>query len=292
MPDNREIATLILLLGVTVWAVTVPRVRSQVPQLVRSVFAPQLLHLWTLYVGYAAAIVLLAERLGLWEPSMLWATLVVVTTIGLPLLADAISRSRDSPAHHLKRRIFGASAIAGLYVNLATFSVPVELVLQVVGAFAGMMHAFAGKRAEYVAAARLSRGMLLVLGGLLIWKTTSHLIRGMSGDAWGQLGAMAALSLWFPVALLPLLYVLAYLSAAEVVTAKVLALSRHPRWSKAGWWFALAVAFRGRLSYVRGFGGDWAWRASRASSRRERRQIVAEYRRSAAMRRDGDGARV
>lgn len=291
MPNEREIATLILLGVVAIWVLVTPRARAGIPAVVRAALAPRLMALWLSYVTYSVLVFFVAWRLGAWEPAMTWATIVVVGTVGFPLLTAAVSNTSGSPGHHLKRRIFGASAIAGLYVNLASFSVPVELVIQVAAALATLLQAVASREPAHAPVAKLMRGVLLLLGILIIWRTTNHLLGGMARAEWVELGAITAIALWFPAALPPLLYPVAYLSATEVAATRTLVLSKNPRRSKIGLWFALLLALRGRLSYAQGFAGDWAWRLARASDRGERRRLLKEYREAAVMQGDGSAAR-
>lgn len=280
MPDNRELASLILLAGGAAVVLLVPAARAEVPKLLRAMFAWRLIVLWMLYVTYCAAVLLAAHRVGVWGPAMLWPTLVVVASVGVPLLGDAILSSEGSPARHVKRRVFAAAALAGLYVNLVAFPLVVELLIQIVASVAAMLQVVAKADQKTAQVARLMGWILGLIGVLLVWRTTSHLVAGIDRDEWMQLAATVALSLWVPVALLPLLYVVGYVTAAETAASRVVVMARSRRRSKRAWWVALIVAFRGRLPLARGFTGEWARRLGHAEGRSERRLILASYRES------------
>jgi hypothetical protein len=292
MPDNRELASLILLAGMAVVVLLVPAARAEVPKLLRAVFAWRLTVLWLVYSAYCCAIVLVAHRAGVWDLSLLWPTFVVATSAGLPLVADAVSDREASPARHVNRRVFAATAVAGLYVNLVSFSLPVELLIQIVVSIAVIVHAAAGQDpATTGRVVRVVDWLLGVIGVVLVWRTTSQLVAGVSGDAWMDLAATVALSVWIPVALLPLLYAVAYVTAAETAASHVAVMGRSRLRSKRAWWVVLLVAFRGRLSLARGFTGHWALRLAQAEGRRERRLVLASYRGSRPGTHNGDEAR-
>lgn len=280
MPDNRELATAILLAAFVVLVLVVPDARRAVPGVVRAVLAPKLLIVWVLYGAYSAAVVAAARAVGLWSSSMWWATCVVVLTVGLPLLFHAVSAAGGSPAAHTVRTVFGGAAIAGAYVNLASFSLAIELVLQLVGTVLTAVRVYAAARVEYAPVRRLCDVVLAGVGVALLWKTTAALAAGMPQAAWVELGLTVAMTLWFPLALLPFLYPLAYVTSTEAASTIVYVLQRPRRRSKAQWFLTLLLGFRFRLGDVQGFGGEWARELALTESRGERRGTLDRYRRS------------
>jgi hypothetical protein len=281
---------LILLGAAAVWCLCAPRVRAHLPSLLRAIFAWRLTVLWGVYIAYCVAVVLVARQFGVWQLPMLWPTLVVGATAGLPLVADAISARAGSPGHHVKRRVFAASAFAGLYVNLVSFPLLVELVLQIVATLATMLLIYARSDPRYAPVARLMSWVLGMISVLLLWRTTSHLLAGMGSQEWRDLAATVALSLWFPLSLLPLLYLVGYATAVESAATRTVVLGRARRRSRCVWWLVLLFALRGRLSLARGFDGHWSQRLGNAQDRRERRLVLAEYRRNRRRKRAPDEA--
>lgn len=280
MPDNRELATAILLAVFVVLVLVVPDARRAVPGVVRAALAPKLVIVWVLYGAYSAALVAAARAVGLWSSSMWWATCVVVLTVGLPLLFHAVSAARGSPAAHTVRTVFGGAAIAGGYVNLASFSLAIELVLQVLGTEVTAVRVYAATRDEYTRVRRLCDVVLAAVGIALLWKTTAALAAGMPQAAWVELGLTVAMTLWFPLALLPFLYPLAYVTSTEVAATVVGVFHRPSRRSKTRWFLTLLLGFRFRLTHAQGFRGEWARELALTDTRGERRRALDRYRRS------------
>jgi hypothetical protein len=281
MPGNRELATAILTAVVVIVVLLLKPARSHIPGLLRQIFSPTLLALWLTYLAYSTALIWLAWVLGAWEWSLAWSTGLVVFFGGLPILGRTMtSRSASLLTRSLVSEVIGIAVLVSLYAGLASFSLFWELVLQVVATFVVLIQTVA-RGDEYRVVRRMCTAVLVTIGLLLLWHTTTVLLAGMPGDDWKTLALGTALTIWFPLALWPYLYFVAYFAATEnaVVGVRLALLGdMPPKWP---WIGRLLLAFRGRLALASGFDRKWGRRLAATSTRQERRAVLREYRQAA-----------
>jgi len=275
MPDNRELATATLLIGFVICGLTVRRARERIPDVVRS--AAPLAGLLAFYLATASLTVWAAWSVGLWTADLWWSTAIVVLGLGMGLVSKAIdARSARALWDSIGGTTIGSAVFIGLYANLIAFPLIVELVLQALGALALMLRVVADYQ-DQKPVRRLADVVLATIGLALLARTTTVLARGMPGDEWVGLLKQLLLSIWFPFALVPLLYLLSYFSTVElaVVNVRVVASRRIGKWPLV-WRFL--PAFRLRLSLAAAFDREWGRRYANASSRRERRRVLSQFR--------------
>ena len=275
MPDNRELATAILLIGFVICGLTIRGARERIPDIVRS--AAPLAGLLALYLATASLTLWAAWSAGLWTADLWWSTTIVVLGLGVGLVSKAIgARSTRALWDSIAGTTVASAVFIGLYANLVAFPLIVELVLQALGALALMLRVVADYQ-DQKPVRRLADMVLATIGLALLARTTTVLARGMPGDEWVGLLKQLLLSIWFPFALVPLLYLLSYFSTVElaVVNVRVVASRRIGKWPLV-WRFL--PAFRLRLSLAAAFDREWGRRYANASSRRERRRVLSQFR--------------
>lgn len=275
MPDNRELATAILLFGFLSFSLTVPAVRRQIPSILGSV-AP-LAWLFLVYLTTASALVWAAWSVGLWTPDLWWSTLIVVLGLGIALVSSAVNaRSVRALREAVASRTLGAAVLFGLYTNAATFPLVVEIVLQALAALAVMVRVVANHQGQKPAR-QLADVVLALIGLAVVARTTLVLSHGMPADQWLTLLRQALLSIWFPFALAPLLYLVAYLSTVEkaAIGVRIVRPRENAKWPVMS---HLLLAFRFRLSLAEGFDRAWGRRYADASDSRGRRLVVSRFR--------------
>lgn len=280
MPDNREIASAILLLPLLIAVLASRSTRALIPNLISQVLKPTLLLPLAVYGAYASGLVVVAHRVGLWRPSLWWGTGLIVVA-GLGLLAKHLKAEHAGGLiRALLRDTFSATVVLTLYVNTAPFSLPVELLVQLVTAFFAITQAYSTGKESARSLLLVSNFALAVVGLVMLWHTTSSLLEGAAADSWPTLWRAAAMAIWYPVGLLPFLYVFAYFVAAEKAGSlvRIFATGRE-RERKWLWTSRMLVACRGSLRLARSVAkGDWTRLFARAADHRERRQRSAEYR--------------
>lgn len=287
MPDSREWASIIIVVAVVIMALAAPKLRKGLGEalrpLVEMAFRSRLTVLWLVYVSYATVLILGASQVGLWDPSMAWATVLIVLFGGLPLVGRFVSVRRSGtkrPMLGVVRDTFGLAAFIGAYVYLVPLPLGWEIVVQAALLVVGLVAAVE-KRAQ-----RLFLGFAVAVAVVGFVRTTGLFAEGMAKDEWMDFARLFALPFWFPVVLLPLLWGIGYYAATEVGACHVAA-SRlhHPsirHRSKGRWMLTLALGMRLRLSHARTFVHPWTRLLADTTTRAERREVLAAFRRSAA----------
>ncbi|MBO3086632.1 hypothetical protein [Cellulomonas fengjieae] len=277
MPDNRELASAILVAAVLVVALSVRAVRQEIPSLAR--LARPFVWLVGVYVAYCALLLWGASTAGIWSAALWWPTLLVVVGLGGALIVKAIqARSSLRVWRSALAATTGAAVFFALYANLVSLPLLWELVLQAIAALVAIVAVGAAHQGN-ASLGRICEAAIVVIGVTLTIWTTFSLVRGMPRDEWLALLQETALSFWFPFALLPFLYLVTYYSGVETATANVRA--QDPRaYRKWPLIARLLAAFRLRTDWAAHF--DWAWgrRYGRASDRKTRNQVLANYRRT------------
>ena len=92
MPDSREMAAAILLLGFVVSGLAVRGVREHIPDFIRS--AAPLLWLLAVYLASAALVVWGAWSIRLWVADLWWSTSIVVLGLGASLVSSTVGSVR------------------------------------------------------------------------------------------------------------------------------------------------------------------------------------------------------
>ncbi|WP_024286492.1 hypothetical protein [Cellulomonas sp. KRMCY2] len=275
MPDSRELATAILLLGFLIFGLTVRKVREQIPSILRS--AAPLAWLFVVYLTSASALVWGAWSIGLWTPDLWWSTLIVVFGLGIALVSSAVNaRSVHALWDAVAGKTLGAAIFLGLYTNVATFPLVVEIVLQALATLAAMLRVVAHHQGEKPVR-QLADAVLWLIGLALVTRTTIVLAHGMRIGEWLTLLKQVLLSIWFPFALVPLLYLVSYLSTVEmaVVGVRIVKPQDIEKWPIMR---RFVLAFRLRLSLAAGFDRTWGRRYASSEDSRARRGVLARFR--------------
>lgn len=276
---NREIATVALLAALAAWVPATPKARRSLPAVVRAMVAPRLLGLWIGYFAYSAALLVVGTRLGVWQFDMAKDTAITVIGVGLPMLMSA-SDLRNGPQllRRTAARTVGAAALVAAYVNLAAFSIPVEMVVQVVTAVLVMMQLVAQRMPNGAAVHRLVTGVIAVLGVVYLWRTTAHVVAEWHTEDWEVIWRVFAMSVWFPALLIPFVYSAAFVMETEVVL-KMLPFFNSRKKPPVRVRLAIVLGLRLSIRYASGFAGPWRSRLARVEGFREARRLMGEYRR-------------
>ena len=282
MMTNREIATLILIGLVIVWALTRADVRKSFREVIRALFNRSIVTMLLLYLAYSGLVVWLALLVGAWSMDLLKDTILIALTVGFPMVFNATSISDGgSLTRKTVRDVLGLSAILVFYVNLTSLSIIGELVIQTVASFAVMMSVFAKHQGgKSLVIARFMDGLLVVIGLFLLAVTTAELVNGWPNiEELAGIGFTLAMSIWLPLGLLPFIYVLAFYAACEslFVALKFFNDRKTPRWKAR---MAILLGFRGSVRYASNFTGHWRYEIASLTTYPEARRVMGEYRSS------------
>ncbi len=276
LPSNRELAALLIILGLIV-LVLVTRAGRKTARSLLSLVWGKLLVIFTIYTGYTVCVVLLAQMLGLWRSSMLGETIAWFLLSGVVLFGRFTAASSE-PRFFRKslRALVEAGALVAIFASIVTFNLAIEVMLALVITMLGVLKAVAdADEALKPARAPLAWTMAAVgfaVGAATVW-TLVH--------AWNDLdkGAIAlslCMAIWLPAAVLPMVVFIGTFAAYETAFIRMEFLSGDPNQWRAR--AALVSQLLVRPHLVAGFSHAWRWELRQASSLSDARAVVRKYR--------------
>lgn len=216
---TREWATVFWAVVLLVVAIVVPTVRRALVPVVRT-----FLGFWQLHVAVAALLVWVAlvcyagHRAGVWNSGLRKDTVAWVVIYGF---ASIFSAARAAKSEHFFRRTalaaLSVSALMQFLLNLHTFHFGIEFFLQPVVAFLFLLEAVAGMDTKTRRAQQFIHWLLVLMGMWIAVGTSRGLWNSWRGLDTEQTGLAFAFSIWFPLAMLPFVYVLSLVMTYEVV---------------------------------------------------------------------------
>jgi len=280
MVTNREIASLILL-GVFIVAILfIPGVRKSLGDIAKLIFGKHILPILLLYLAYAAGVIVLAAWLKVWDHDLLKDTILVVLLVGLPLIFNAGSaKSGVSLVRKTFAETVGVSVLLLFYINLVSLPIVAEIVLQLFVIVISTLAAFAGTDSKYRVVAKLMNGLLGLIGLGLLGFTTVNLVMTWYEQDPGLILRTLLLSIWFPLALLPLIYLVSFYAQAQLVFVMLPFFNdRKPLPTRVR--LAIVLGFHGSTRYAASFIGEWRGRAGKLRRFKETQRLMKEYRKS------------
>lgn len=275
---NREIASAILLCVLAVFMLLIPTIREDLGDLLIRLISPRLLGLWVTYAAFSVALVAGAAGLGLWRPNMVKNTVVTVLGVGLPMLWRASDlRAGTDLLRDTAVRVLGFSALVAAYVNLDSFSVPVELAIQILATFFAVALVGAERIPNSGAFRRVAGVTLVALGAMYVLRTTAHIANDWRTEDWDTTWRVLALSVWFPVLLIPFVYACAYLMACEGILV-LLPFDNDHRRPPLRVRVAVLLGLRMSVRFATEFSVANRRQIARATGFQQARRIMADYR--------------
>jgi len=243
-------------------------------------FGKHILPILLTYLAYAAAIIVLASWLRVWTMDLVKDTVLVVLFVGLPLLFNAASaKSGVSLVRKTFAETLSVSVLVLFYINLVSLPILAELILQLGVVFISMIAAFGATKGEYRVVTKLANGIISLIGlGLLVY-TTVNLIASWSEQDLNLILRTLLLSMWFPFALLPLIYIVSFYAQTQLVFVMLPFFNdRKPLPLRVR--IAIFLGFRGSTRYAASFIGEWRSRVGKLRGFRETIRLMSEYRAS------------
>ncbi len=281
--NSRETASVIIFTAMVLVVVASSRSRRDLAvtlgRVAQALAGRVVILTFVLYVAWVAAAVTLAWRVGLWGADQLKETILIALLVGVPLLFGCVSAT-DGAA--ISRRALsatlGVGALTAAYLNLAAFALGWELALQTVVLVLTLTVVVAesgvGQANGCASPAKIALGSI---GLVVLVITAIEALRQNSRADWSGQFHDFALSVWLPLACLPLLYVLALLAALEMALLRIS--GRAPKdHTPLGVRIALVAGFRMRLLYARAFASQWIDRVAAANGYRQATMTMREYR--------------
>lgn len=284
--NNREIAGLILLSALAIWGVTKHEGRDALVHLVRAFLDRRILLVTFGYAAYVGLIVFFAWKVGLWNQRLLIETVFWFVASGYPLMLSVTDAAKDRKYfRNAAKSVFGIGAAFIFFVNLATFSLIWEILLQIVlGMLVGML-ILVDRDEERK---RIRPVLTVLLGGvilLLTVNTVTDLYQQRHDLEWEQTARSLLLTFWLPLAtvvfLIPLAYFVEYDSAFNWM--KVGSPNMPPNFRDR---LALIVALNIHLRNIQAFRPYWGTQVKTAKSFPAKVRAARQFRKHLRQRED------
>lgn len=282
MLTNRELASLILF-GLFVLAVlAVPKWRRSIGPAALSVLrialtSGSLLTVWGLFLLWCAAWIALASLFRAWNFDLLADTLIIVFTIGFPLLFQSVNAKSGSViVQQIGRETIALSAFFVFYLNLEPFPLWAELISQPIIALLVVLEIMAGRQENGMQLQGCLRMLLAFAGlGIIAW-TTAHFIVNTGMRDWGATLLELALSIWLPLVMFPFFYFSSFYAASQVITRRLRRIYEPPALRRVA--LAVPIGLHLRLKWARAFGHPYEKQILRANSFREALALMQDFR--------------
>lgn len=294
--SNREAATLILLGFLLLLLIVLPQTRSVffkcLADISKALFVPRLLFALLAYFAYTGLLVFSSYKLGLWNASLTKDTLIVVFFVGLPILFNTPKIKNGSKlVGSVIRETLGVSALLIFYLGLEPLPLVGEIFSQIFLTFCVLMSAVGNMKSETKKVGSCFQVVTVVAVIGLLGYTTTQFIKKMDSYAWDSVIASFALSVWLPLALLPFIYVFAFVMHCEsvLVTLPFFNNRQVPK-IRTRLGFLLGLHFSTRFAAL--FIGKWRGEIAHTETFRGSLDVMRQFRREVRHRAQAENSRV
>ena len=280
MLTNREIALLMIVSAIFVWAMFQHKVRSAILRLIRFLFGSVLLTVIVFYLTYASALVFVAWRFGVWDYRILKDTILIIFFVGFPMVFNAVEvkDGRLLVGQTIKQAL-SVSALVAFYVNLISLNIFWELFLLAIAVCAGTVSAFAKmQKADGRSVACVMDVILVVVGIIFLASATVGLINRWSNQNIEVIVETLAVSIWLPLLLLPFIYLFSFYIHCESVFNHLSPFNNQKK-PKLRVMLAIFLGFRLNVRLAASFNGEWRVRIAPLQTFYEAREVMIAFRR-------------
>lgn len=274
--SNREWAGLFWLVAVAIACLRISSVRRSITKALRVALGAKVLPVWLVYLIWVAGFIWTSNVLGYWENALGKLTFVWVFTAGIVLVSKFPDASKNGFFGGIVRGVIGITILVEYFVNLATFSFWVELLLQPVLVILTVLLVVTERNGDSHMM-RTAVGTILVLFVALL---IGYSIRELLMDSAQTEIRSHALQIVWPILLtfwvLPLIYALALFSAYQMAFLRM-GLSQD---EASGAWksrLGMMLAFGVRLKWLHEAGKGGSVHIARAKSVRQAYRAGREF---------------
>lgn len=277
MLSDRELASLIWLVAIGLFAARFPGVRGSFGQVLRLLLSRTILAILGLFFVWTAVIICVMWSIGLWNPTMLKDTLLW-GVVGVALVMKSTNASNEPQffRRHVGRAI-GLTAFAEFYLNLANLGLIPELIAQPLLTLATIAPVVLPPSKENDPGLRLWAGIRTLLVLLLFIAPAAHLIVDRTSIDWAETGRSYLLPIWLTLWSLPSMYVLSVYSGYEQLFMHM-SFANDRRRAPIKVKLAIFTTFHLRNHDLNSFAGDWPRRLVKADGFRAARKVIEDHR--------------
>lgn len=296
MLTSREIASLILLGALVLVVLLVPKWRRQFRAgavgILKIIFSsPSLPTLWGLFLLWCSGWVSLAALIGGWNVGLLKDTLLIIFTIGFPLLFRAVqAKSGTAIMRQIGGETVALSAFLLFYLNLEPFPLWAELIFQPLFTLLVLLRLSNSLRPDGKRLQGCLDFLVTVAGlALVVWTTVQFVANAGTRD-WGGTLLELALSVWLPVVMFPFFYFASFYAAAQKITRRLRRIYKPPALRRVT--LAAVLGLHLRLKWARAFVPVYEKPVLRAKSFREAIGLMRDFRADVEHRQELEAERV
>lgn len=279
MLTNREIALLLWLGALLLWAASKPKCRDSLRAVLAAATVRQILIPFGAFTLWVLAEAWLATRVLDWSASLTKGVVVWFITAGIVLFGRFNEVSTEAGFFRKKALgLFAWTAFIEFYLDLFHMPLVAELVLQPLLVLLTAISVLAARKQESRRVASLAEGMLaLVALGLLAYVITKT-VQGWSDLDAKELLLQFALPAWLTLGALPFIFLLALYAGYQGVYARTSLVEEATWWMRVRGMLALGIGLNLRVKEIGGLTGYWLRKVCRTGSVREALQAVKDYR--------------
>jgi hypothetical protein len=275
--NNREKATLIWLAALLLYMLSRPDLRESVLGVLKALVQPAVFGCLLLLAGWTVGVVVVLHRIGLWEPDVRNDTVAWSLTVGFGFFMSI--QEVKKPGYFIRaiRRATGLTGFVTVFVNLAVFSLPGELILLPVVTFLVLLAAVAKTDPEHAPALKLVNLLLSALGIFCVVHVGVNLVDALQAD---HTVRALFLPLWLTLGALPLIYAVGLYSEYEQAFLRIdLHADADPNAARRAR-RALLRAAHLNVRNLGGFAGRWIHDVATAESKAEARRVMRSWKRN------------
>jgi hypothetical protein len=282
--NTREWATVIWIVVLLLLACFKRDIRRSLVEVCRQLLHPMLLFPLLLYVATLVALTRLASMLNIWSTSLIGPIILWFVFTGFGYFLHSPDAAKEP--HFFRMRALEAVGVAAaleFFLNIRTFPIYVELLLQPVVVTLVVLKVVSGTEESYAPARKLLSIFAAIGGIALVGLTIVNIARHGSEIDGRELWQSLILPIWLTVGALPYIYLLAVFAGYEIVFRRMSSQSKSPgRLALAK--LAVVCALKGRTGQISDFRGYRLAQAADAQGFRPALQAVKMFQKERAQR--------
>lgn len=218
--DSRQIASFVLLSIFVVYLVNksgISTICHGAWQVVKAVVRPIVVIPVLIVFLYSIGVMAIAYDCALWSLDISLDVVIEIIVVGIPLAITSACESRTlrQAVVNMVGPQLNLSAILEFYCGLVSFALPTELIIQACLSF--LIGAKLLSRKEWGTLSAVIEGIIGLFGITLVCMVATVLIGLRTSIDWHAVFQSVAMTFWYPLALLPMVFMLAYFSSYQLL---------------------------------------------------------------------------
>jgi hypothetical protein len=207
---TREWATVFYASVIVVLCIALPSWRAALAPVIRTFFNWKIQATIFALLAWTAVVLYVGSLVGAWNTDLLKDAIAWLLVSGLSTLLSTVDAPKKG--HFFRRLVLSAisaGALMQFVLNLHTFNIVIELILQPFVIFLVVLSAVAHMKPDTVRVGKLVDGLLGIVGIWIVIATVRGLVNSWRGVDPKETGLAFAFSIWLPLAMIPFVYVVA-----------------------------------------------------------------------------------